>query len=129
MEWPNIWLNVISLLCQDLFIYLLLFINFIYLLFEREKKVYSYRINSVKITIPMNFGFFWLSDKANTIYLKSNTAPFSDPNTVLDHQVPVFICDKIALATGEWDITTQQVINVSYNSVFYLIRSNTPAHV
>ncbi|XP_068713693.1 GATOR1 complex protein NPRL2-like isoform X1 [Montipora foliosa] len=49
-------------------------------------------------------------DKANTIYLKSNTAPFSDPNTVLDHQVPVFICDKIALATGEWDITTQQIL-------------------
>jgi len=33
----------------------------------------------------------------------------SDSCTVLDHQVPVFICDKEALASSEWDITTQQV--------------------
>lgn len=49
-------------------------------------------------------------DEANTIYLKCDTAPFSDTTTVLDHQVPVFICDKSSLASSEWDITTQQIL-------------------
>ena len=51
----------------------------------------------------------FITDEANTIHLKCDIAPFSDPCTVLDHQVPVFICDKDALASAEWDITTQQV--------------------
>lgn len=51
----------------------------------------------------------FITDDANTIHLKCDIAPFSDPCTVLDHQVPVFICDKDALASSEWDITTQQV--------------------
>ena len=49
------------------------------------------------------------TDEANTIYLKCSITPFSDPCSVLDHQVPVFICEKDALASSEWDITTQQV--------------------
>ena len=51
----------------------------------------------------------FLTDEANTIHLKCDIAPFSDSCAVLDHQVPVFICDKDALASSEWDITTQQV--------------------
>lgn len=49
-------------------------------------------------------------DEANTIYLKCSITPFSDPCSVLDHQVPVFICEKDALASSEWDITTQQIL-------------------
>lgn len=53
--------------------------------------------------------FLSFADEANTIHLKLNIASLSDSCTVLDHQVPVFICDKEALASSEWDITTQQV--------------------
>lgn len=49
-------------------------------------------------------------DEVNTIYLKCNITPFSEACSVLDHQVPVFICDKDALASSEWDITTQQIL-------------------
>ena len=53
--------------------------------------------------------FSLFTDEANTIHLKLNIATLSDSCAVLDHQVPVFICDKEALASSEWDITTQQV--------------------
>ena len=49
------------------------------------------------------------ADEAHTIHLKCNIASFSDACSVLDHQVPVFICDKDALVSSEWDITTQEV--------------------
>ena len=60
----------------------------------------------------MHFLLFFLllfTDEANTIHLKLNIVSLSDSCVVLDHQVPVFICDKEALASSEWDITTQQV--------------------
>lgn len=49
-------------------------------------------------------------DEANTIHLKCNVATSSESYSVLDHQVPVFICNKDALTSSEWDITTQQIL-------------------
>ncbi|XP_020616823.1 nitrogen permease regulator 2-like protein isoform X2 [Orbicella faveolata] len=49
-------------------------------------------------------------DEANTIHLKCNIAISSSPCSVLDHQVPVFICNKDALSSSAWDITTQQIL-------------------
>ena len=47
-------------------------------------------------------------DETNTIHLKCNVASSTESYSVLDHQVPVFICNKDALTSSEWDITTQQ---------------------
>jgi len=55
---------------------------------------------------------FFHVDEANTIHLKCNIATSSSPCSVLDHQVPVFICNKDALSSSVWDITTQQVSNL-----------------
>ena len=49
-------------------------------------------------------------DEANTIYLKCSIVMSSKAHSVLDHEVPVFTCDKGALTSTEWDITTQQVL-------------------
>lgn len=51
------------------------------------------------------------ADEANTIHLKCNIATSTSPCSVLDHQVPVFICNNDALSSSVWDITTQQVTN------------------
>lgn len=57
------------------------------------------------------FVTFVSADEANTIHLKCNIATSSSPCSVLDHQVPVFICNKDALSSSAWDVTTQQVSN------------------
>jgi len=49
-------------------------------------------------------------DEANTIHLKCNIATSTSPCSVLDHQVPVFICNNDALSSSVWDITTQQIL-------------------
>ncbi|PFX15864.1 Nitrogen permease regulator 2-like protein, partial [Stylophora pistillata] len=45
---------------------------------------------------------------ANTIHLKCSVATSSESYSVLDHQVHMSICNKDALTSSEWDITTQQ---------------------
>lgn len=49
-------------------------------------------------------------DETNTIHLKCNVTSSTESYSVLDHQVPVFICNKDALTSSEWDITTQQIL-------------------
>ena len=74
------------------------------------RRAFNQRNKFMKNNIFDKLSFvLFLTDEANTIHLKCDIAPFSDSCAVLDHQVPVFICDKDALASSEWDITTQQV--------------------
>lgn len=65
------------------------------------------------------FVTFVSADEANTIHLKCNIATSSSPCSVLDHQVPVFICNKDALSSSAWDVTTQQVSNFDILTCIY----------
>lgn len=37
-----------------------------------------------------------------------------DPPPVLDHHVPVFLLDRNAYRSEQWDLTTQQVIRLNF---------------
>ena len=63
-------------------------------------------------------------DETNTIHLKCNVASSTESYSVLDHQVPVFICNKDALTSSEWDITTQQVNNLGIFPLYLTLSYN-----
>ena len=94
------------------------------MLLSALKKGISFSI-FVKMTVLVTFVY---TDEANTIHLKCNIATSSSPCSVLDHQVPVFICNKDALSSSAWDITTQQVSNFDIlsrmqESIFAVVQS------
>ena len=63
-------------------------------------------------------------DETNTIHLKCNVASSTESYSVLDHQVPVFVCNKDALTSSEWDITTQQVNNLGIFPLYLTLSYN-----
>lgn len=48
-------------------------------------------------------------NNCNTIYLKINNLP-TEPPTVLDHYVPVFLWSKPAIESQHWNLTAKRVI-------------------
>ncbi|XP_022101188.1 GATOR complex protein NPRL2-like isoform X2 [Acanthaster planci] len=54
-----------------------------------------------KCSIPIN--------ESNTIHLKI-VPPTKDPPAVLEHHVPMFLTDKNAFDSSQWDLTSQQIL-------------------
>ncbi|XP_030828296.1 GATOR complex protein NPRL2 [Strongylocentrotus purpuratus] len=65
------------------------------------EKLLSHLNEFGKCSVPIN--------DSNTIHLKI-VPPTKEPQSVLEHHVPMFLCSKEHYENNQWDLTTQQIL-------------------